>query len=61
MTHPNPILQNGPLPVEVVFHPYLTGVCCINMDDHVSDDKVRTIFETVFDLRKLLYNGKLEM
>jgi len=32
--------------------PYLTGVCCINMDDRVTDDKIRAIFETVFDLRK---------
>lgn len=33
-------------------NPYLTGVCCINMDDKVTDDKVRAIFETVFDLRR---------
>ena len=33
-------------------NPYLTGVCCINMDDRVADDKVRAIFETVFELRK---------
>jgi hypothetical protein len=32
--------------------PFLTGVCCINMDDRVPDKKVRTIFETVFDLRR---------
>jgi hypothetical protein len=32
--------------------PSLTGVCCINMDDRVADDKVRTIFETVFALRR---------
>jgi hypothetical protein len=32
-------------------NPNLTGVCCINMDDRVTDDKVRAIFETVFDLR----------
>ena len=32
--------------------PAITGVCCINMDDRVTDDKVRTIFETVFELRK---------
>jgi len=30
----------------------LTGVCCINMDDRVTDDRVRTIFETVFELRR---------
>ena len=32
--------------------PYLTGVCCINMDDAVTDDKVSAIFETVADLRR---------
>ena len=32
--------------------PALTGVCCINMDDRVTDEKVRAIFETVFELRR---------
>ncbi|MGD0782934.1 MAG: hypothetical protein ABSA30_08765 [Candidatus Aminicenantales bacterium] len=32
--------------------PLLTGVCCINMDDRVTDDKIRAVFETVFELRK---------
>jgi hypothetical protein len=32
--------------------PYLTGVCCINMDDRVTDNKVRAIFETVISLRR---------
>ena len=32
--------------------PYLTGICCINMDEKVSDDKITTIFETVEQLRK---------
>jgi len=32
--------------------PSLTGVCCINMDDQVTDDKVRAIFETVAALRR---------
>ena len=32
--------------------PYLTGVCCINMDDRVTDDRVRAIFETVLALRR---------
>jgi hypothetical protein len=31
--------------------PRLTGVCCINMDDRVTDDRVRAIFETVSALR----------
>ncbi len=33
-------------------NPYLTGVCCINMDDSVSDDRITTIFETVEELRR---------
>jgi hypothetical protein len=32
-------------------NPYLTGVCCINMDDKVSDDKVTTILETVSEIK----------
>ncbi len=38
-------------------NPFLTGVCCINMDDRVTDDKVRAIFETVFALRNELPSG----
>ena len=34
-------------------NPYLTGVCCINMDDSVSDDRIDVIFETVEELRKM--------
>ena len=33
-------------------NPFLTGVCCINMDDKVSDEKITAIFETVHELRK---------
>ncbi len=33
-------------------NPYLTGVCCINMDDTVTDDQVSAIFETVAELRR---------
>lgn len=33
-------------------NPYLTGVCCINMDDSVSDDRIDIIFETVEELKK---------
>ena len=33
-------------------NPKLTGLCCINMDDSVSDDKITTIFETVEELKK---------
>ncbi|TFG50994.1 MAG: hypothetical protein E4H40_00010 [Candidatus Brocadiia bacterium] len=34
--------------------PYLTGVCCINVDEKVTDDKITCIFETVAKLRKEL-------
>lgn len=33
-------------------NPYLTGVCCINMDDRVTDEQVATIFQTVDELRR---------
>lgn len=33
-------------------NPYLTGICCINMDDRVADEKITTILETVEDLRQ---------
>jgi len=33
-------------------NPYLTGVCCINMDDSVTDDRITTIFETVEEFRR---------
>jgi hypothetical protein len=33
-------------------NPYLTGVCCINMDVETDDEKVRTILRTVEALRK---------
>jgi uroporphyrinogen-III decarboxylase len=32
--------------------PQLTGVCCINMDEKVSDEKIAAIFETVAALHK---------
>ncbi len=38
-------------------NPYLTGICCINMDDQVSDDRVATILETVADLRESYIKG----
>ncbi len=34
--------------------PNLTGICCINMDDTVTDDQITAIFETVHDLRRSL-------
>ncbi|MBN2611195.1 MAG: hypothetical protein JXB00_06530 [Bacteroidales bacterium] len=33
-------------------NPYLTGVCCINIDDQVADDKISAIFKSVLELRK---------
>jgi hypothetical protein len=38
--------------VEDSGNPYLTGVCCINMDDRVSDGKITAILETVQELRR---------
>ncbi|MBN1589682.1 MAG: hypothetical protein JW888_09215 [Pirellulales bacterium] len=32
-------------------NPYLTGVCCINMDDQVTDEQVGALFEEVETLR----------
>jgi hypothetical protein len=32
-------------------NPWLTGVCCINMDDQVSDENISAIFESVSELR----------
>jgi hypothetical protein len=32
-------------------NPYLTGVCCINMDDRLTDDKIRALFGAVFEMR----------
>jgi len=34
-------------------NPALTGVCCINMDDKVGDEKIDAIFSTVENLRTL--------
>ena len=33
-------------------NPFLTGICCINMDEQVSDAQVSAILETAFELRK---------
>jgi hypothetical protein len=38
-------------------NPYLTGVCCINVDDTVMDDRIAAIFETVRDLRHRYQEG----
>lgn len=33
-------------------NPYLTGICCINMDDKVRDEQVRAIYEIAEECRK---------
>jgi uroporphyrinogen-III decarboxylase len=33
-------------------NPSLTGICCINIDHHVKDEKISTIFKTARQLRK---------
>ncbi|MCK9618588.1 MAG: hypothetical protein M0R21_12230 [Lentimicrobiaceae bacterium] len=38
-------------------YPYLTGVCCINMDDKVEDCKIDVIFETIESLRQEYWEG----
>ena len=38
--------------VEYSGNPYLTGICCINMDDTVSDKQIDAIFEETIELRK---------
>jgi hypothetical protein len=37
-------------------NPFLTGICCINMDDQVEDQKIKTIFRTVKEIREELVN-----
>ncbi|MFO7616987.1 MAG: hypothetical protein R6V75_07025 [Bacteroidales bacterium] len=34
--------------------PWLTGVCCVNMDDRTEDEKIQVIFRTIKELRKRL-------
>jgi hypothetical protein len=38
-------------------NPNLTGICCINMDDKVEDEKVKIIFKTVEELRNEYRSG----
>ena len=33
-------------------NPWLTGVCCINMDQHVRDEQITAILEEVETLRE---------
>ncbi len=37
-------------------NPWLTGICCINMDQQVTDDNITAIFETVEQLRKTYHS-----
>lgn len=37
-------------------NPYLTGICCINMDDKVEDSKIMAILQTVDDLKRNFFN-----
>lgn len=39
-------------------NPYLTGYCCINMDDKVEDSKIIAILKTVSKLREEVKNHK---
>lgn len=39
-------------------NPYLTGICCINMDDKVPNDRIDAIFETVAELRNEFKQGR---
>ena len=41
--------------VEDSGNPFLTGICCINIDHHAEDAKITTIFETVKRLREQLH------
>lgn len=38
--------------VQASGNPWLTGLCCINMDQQVSDEKITAIFETAAQLRQ---------
>jgi hypothetical protein len=40
-------------------NPALTGICCINMDDTVTDERIDAIFEAVSDLRRDLGPGEI--
>ncbi|MCD6287716.1 MAG: hypothetical protein J7M12_01235, partial [Candidatus Hydrogenedentes bacterium] len=51
---PNEIEQTVRQLVADSGNPKLTGVCCINMDEKVADEKVTALFETVACLRKEL-------
>jgi hypothetical protein len=50
---PDAIRESITKRIEDSANPYLTGVCCINMDDKVDDEKVTSIFEAVIEIRKM--------
>ncbi len=37
-------------------NPWLTGLCCINMDDKVADSKINVIYRTVENLRQMYHD-----
>jgi hypothetical protein len=49
---PKEIRQTVRTLVKQSANPWLTGVCCINMDQHVADEQVTAILEEVHDLRE---------
>ncbi len=56
---PVEIIKYSPQDIKSIIHnlvrasgnPMLTGICCINMDHHVSDENITEIFKTVEELR----------
>jgi len=44
--------------IEESGNPYLTGVCCINMDDKTEDSKINTIFHTLEELKQKYAAGE---
>jgi len=48
---PDQIRQNVRRLVHESGNPWLTGVCCINMDEHVSDEQITALLEEVESLR----------
>lgn len=41
-------------------NPFLTGICCINIDSSVTDEKVNALFKTVSHLREI-YRSELKL
>ncbi len=50
--HPDEIQKNVITLAEASQNPYLTGVCCINMDDTITDDHINAIFDAVEHLKQ---------